>query len=539
MSVTTTIRLTRALTGTLSFGSTHSIRDDIRRLLNFVEGALGGAGDGASAIAITENAVAAAGTITLASATAGQGVRISGLTYIAVSGTPVIANREFKVGVSDTADAVSLVAAINGNATTSRLVTATSALGVVTLTATPGTHGNAITVSAIGAPASATITLNNTVSTKTAAAAGAVRSSNVVTVTSASHGFSADTIVWAISGDAQFSGGWKYITAVTTNTFTYAETGGAATNSTAITYTSSSVAHTALVTTGMVLTSNVVTVITTAAHGYSTGQTVNVVSADSGFTTGLKVITVDDTTTFHYSQSHANIAANTTAPVILGAYVPTVGLTAVTGITWGVDDTTTAAAIATAINANATLASASSPVAHATSALKVVTTYADLVGIFGNTILHSVVGKGATASAARLGSGTQNGTQASGTVTLSSGSGTETLVINGVTAASVTWGTSDTATAAAMAAAAQLSSNALLRGIVDVTSAAGVITVKAVKPGYEGNYIALSSTGTGSTASGTALTSGAAPTIVATSGPRLTGGSADAVVTYSFGTITP
>ncbi len=500
----------------------------LRKLIDHLEGALNGSHTVRS-ITIRDNGVAGVGTFTLASATAGQAVRISGLTYVAVSGTPVVANREFKVGVSDTADAVSLVAAINGNSTTSKLLTATSALGVVTLTANPGVSGSAITVEALGVLASATITLNNTVSTKTAAAAGAVRATNVVTVTSASHGFSANTIVWCISTDDNFAGGWKYLTAVATDTFTYAETGSDIASTIAITYTSSSVAHTALTVTGMVLSSNVVTVITTAAHGYSTGQTVNVISADSGFTTGLKVITVDDATTFHYAQTHADIAANVLPPVIVGAYVPTVGITAVTGITWGVDDATTAAAIATAINANATLSSATAPVAFATSALKVVTTYSYIPSVFGNTLLHSVVGKGATANTARLAGGVMQGTQASGTYTISSGSGTTTMVINGVSD-NVTWASSDTATAAALAAKFQLSTNALIRGVVDVTSSAGVITVKAVKPGYEGNYITLTGTGTGVTVSVAVLAGGAPPTLVVADGRRLAGGSNDTAI---------
>lgn len=532
MSKTTNVSITSTNANDLSFSSGDGAQLSVRNLLNHVEGGLNGSRT-IRTITVRDTAVAGTGTITLASCTAGQAVRISGLTYVAVSGTPVVANREFKVGVSDTADALSLVAAINGNSTTSKLVTASSSLGVVTLTANPGVSGNAVTLEALGVLASATITISNTVTTKTAAAAGVVRSSNVVTVTSASHGFSADTIAYCISTDDNFSSGWKYITAVATNTFTYAETGSDATSTVAITYTRSSVAHTALVTTGMVLSSNVVTVITTQAHGYSTGQTVNVLSADSGFSTGLKVITVDDTTTFHYSQTHADIAANTTAPVIVGAYVPTVGLTAVAGVTWTTTDTATATALAAAINADATLSSATSPVAFATSAAGVVTTYAYPPGPFGNTIEHSVVGKGSTGSATRLGSGTQNGTQASQTYTISSGSGTMTMVVNGVSD-NVTWSSSDTATAAALAAKFQLNSSALLRGVVDVTSSSGVVTVKAVKAGYEGNYMTITGTGTGVTVGGAHLAGGAPPTLVVASGKRLSGGSSDTAITYTL-----
>jgi hypothetical protein len=533
MAKNTNLTIASTNANDLSFSSGDGAQNNVRKVIEHLEGALNGSRT-VRTITIRDTAVAGTGTITLASATAGQAVRISGLTYVAVSGTPVVANREFKVGVSDTADAVSLVAAINGNATTSKLCTATSALGVVTLTANPGVAGNAITLEALGVLASATITISNTVTTKTAAAAGVVRASNVVTVTSASHGFSANTIAYCISTDDNFSTGWKYITAVATDTFTYSETGSDATSSIAITYTRSSVAHTALTSTGMVLSSNVVTVITTAAHGYSTGQTVNVLSADSGFSTGLKSITVDDATTFHYSQTHADIAANVLPPVIVGAYVPTIGVTTLTGITWTTTDTTTATAIAAAINADTTLGSATTPLAFATSAAGVVTTYAYPAGIIGNTIQHAVVGKGSTANTTRLASATQNGTQASGTYAISSGNGTMTMVINGVSD-NVTWASSDTASAAALAAKFQLNSSALIRGVVDVTSATGTITVKAVKPGPEGNLITFTGSGTGSTVSGSGyLASGALPTLIAVSGRRVSGGSSDTAITCTL-----
>lgn len=97
---------------------------------------------------------------------------------------------------------------------------------------------------------------------------------------------------------------------------------------------------------------------------------------------------------------------------------------------------------------------------------------------------------------------------ASGTVTISSGTGSITATINGV-AIAVTWGTSDTATATALAAAINASTNALVKGLVTATSAAGVVTVKAFQPGKLGNAITLAASGTGATASGARLTGGA------------------------------
>lgn len=97
---------------------------------------------------------------------------------------------------------------------------------------------------------------------------------------------------------------------------------------------------------------------------------------------------------------------------------------------------------------------------------------------------------------------------ASGTVTIASGTGSIAAVINGVSTA-VTWATSDTATATALAAAINASTDALVQYHVTATSAAGVVTVTAAKKGISGNCITLAATGTGATASGARLTAGA------------------------------
>jgi len=134
-------------------------------------------------------------------------------------------------------------------------------------------------------------------------------------------------------------------------------------------------------------------------------------------------------------------------------------------------------------------------------------------GALGNTVTLSVTGTGATASAARLASGangTGTGTQASGTVTISSGSGTITITINGVVF-STTWATSDTATAAALVVLIAASTNALVAGVVTSSSSSGVVTVTSVEGGPPGNQITLAASGTGATASGARLTSGAVP----------------------------
>jgi len=105
--------------------------------------------------------------------------------------------------------------------------------------------------------------------------------------------------------------------------------------------------------------------------------------------------------------------------------------------------------------------------------------------------------------------GTSGATAASGTVTLSTASGTVGATINGVAVTTAASG-GDTATAAALAAAINAESNALVANHVTATSAAGVVTITARMPGQYGNAITLAASGTGATASGARLTGGAA-----------------------------
>jgi phage tail sheath gpL-like len=89
--------------------------------------------------------VKATGTVTCASAQALDTVTIDGVVFTAVSGTP--AAGEFDISGTNTAAAASLVAAIASNATLDGRVVASSALGVVTLTAVEGGElGNSISL---------------------------------------------------------------------------------------------------------------------------------------------------------------------------------------------------------------------------------------------------------------------------------------------------------------------------------------------------------------------------------------------------------
>jgi len=78
--------------------------------------------------------------ITLADVTTGDTIVIGGLTFTGHVDTTTVANREFDASGDDTADAVELISCINDATYGVPGVTATSALGVVTLTrATAGT----------------------------------------------------------------------------------------------------------------------------------------------------------------------------------------------------------------------------------------------------------------------------------------------------------------------------------------------------------------------------------------------------------------
>lgn len=105
----------------------------------------------AHTVTIRNSTVAASGTITLASAANNGTVVIGGVTLTGKTSGPT--GNQFLVGVSDTADAAALAALINSSTTAglNGSVTATSALGVVTVTASQaGVIGNAITTTVSG-----------------------------------------------------------------------------------------------------------------------------------------------------------------------------------------------------------------------------------------------------------------------------------------------------------------------------------------------------------------------------------------------------
>lgn len=91
------------------------------------------------------NAVKATGTITLSAHVATDTVTVNGITFTCVASGAT--GNQYNVGGSDTLTAVELVNALNANTTLDGMIVATSASGVVTLTALlPGELGNAVTL---------------------------------------------------------------------------------------------------------------------------------------------------------------------------------------------------------------------------------------------------------------------------------------------------------------------------------------------------------------------------------------------------------
>jgi phage tail sheath gpL-like len=98
--------------------------------------------------AVDDNATAASGTVTLSGAgAANDTILINGVTFTAQASGAT--GNQWNVGANATASAAAIAAAINGSASAlvNQHVTATSALGVVTITAVnKGVFGNAVTI---------------------------------------------------------------------------------------------------------------------------------------------------------------------------------------------------------------------------------------------------------------------------------------------------------------------------------------------------------------------------------------------------------
>lgn len=500
------------------FSSAFGPHNAVQRMQEFLDQCLSG-GRPASSISVLPNASAASQTITLASCPAGQVVEINGVRFTAVNGTAVAAYNEFDMSGNDTADAAALAAAINActDARVSGVLTASSSLGVVTVTAArAGYLGNAIQVRNLGILASAvvtaasvqsgdTITINGTVLTATQHHA-----TETLTLTSCAVG--AKAIINGVSITAVASG------ANGISTFSQAgtDTQDAAALAAAIN------AHPSLA--GLVTASSSAGVVTVRAVSAGTGGN-DITIAASG--TGI---------TFMGSENSAGNLAN-------GAAV------ANNQFDFTGSNTQCAADIVRAIGASTTALVSGAVTAKYTAGAVTITALEPGVPGNANQIATSNGTRLAiTGSVSRLAGGTEasyRGTRATGTITITGAdAGNYTATINGVSTGNVT-GTAadDNATASSLCDAINKLTTALVADCVKATVASNVITITALRGGPVGNTFSLATTGTGAARSGALLTGGAVPTTVVLGGSslgantvssQLSGGSSDTPISTSF-----
>lgn len=329
-----------------------------RALINMLEGFTSGAKKGANfeIYANDSTPVAASGTITLASATAGMVVEINGVPFVAVSGTPTSGNNEFDISGTDTAAATSLAASINASTSTGiqYIVTASSALGVVTVTATQeGAQSNAVTIRTGGIRANGTVTYSSSSGAQTITINGVTAYSG----TGASDSANAAAAVAAINAHATALVS-SHVRALQRSgvVYIYSLFDGAPGN--AVTLAASGTGATASV-------SRLAGGTEASSQGARAAQTIVISGADGGNYTA----TINGTST-------GNVAGTNG------------------------DDTATAASIAAAINGITTAIVAEQVFATASSGTVTVTALRG--GPAGNAITLAATGTGATATGARL-----------------------------------------------------------------------------------------------------------------------------------------
>lgn len=116
--------------------------------VDYVAGLTGGCRMGAD-LAFKVGAVQAAGTLTVATGGSANNETCTILNVTVTGKTASTANNEFTISATAATQATNMAAAINASTTLAGKVTATAALGVVTITAVvPGLLGNGLQLSA-------------------------------------------------------------------------------------------------------------------------------------------------------------------------------------------------------------------------------------------------------------------------------------------------------------------------------------------------------------------------------------------------------
>ncbi len=480
-------------------------RTSLIRFKRFIKAAVAGA-LGTTTFKVRNTLVPASGTVTLATCLAGTQVEVNGVTFLAVSGTPVVANNEFDISGADAADATSLALAVT-NCTDARIAnvltaTSTGLTGVVTVTANgAGYQGNGVTIKTLGVVASGTVTVASIAANDTVTLNGTVLTSKqqraTGTVTAAS----------AVAADT-----------VTINGVVMTAVAGAATLGT----------KTFSIDTGDTET------------GTSLKAQINAYAEFSGIVTATSsagVVTIRAVTAGVAGNSIA-LATNNNTRLAKSGTALSGGIAVANNEFEAIGtDTQIATDLVRCIGASSTaLVNAHTT---ASSAAGVVTIRAAYSGTQGNAITLASSDGGRLALAVtngRLAGGTNassDGAAATGTLTLTSWLNTQTVAVNGVTITAntntqannqVDISGDDTADAAKLALAINNSTSAALADVI-ATSAVNVVTVTARKGGLSGNAITLSSGQASVVANVARLAGGAVPTTVVTSAARLTSGS--------------
>ncbi len=475
--------------------------ETVQRFQEFLDECLAGARP-RSSVSVLPNGAQGTATITLASCPAGQVIEVNGVNFTAIATAGTVAHNTFDQSGDDTADAVALAAAINActDLRISGVVTATSALGVVTLTVSrPGYLGNALRVRNRGILASAVVT------------AAAVQAADTITINGTaltatqSHATGTLTLATcAVGATATINGVLFTAVASGQDGLTTFSQGGTDTED-AVTLVTAINANPSL--SGVVTATSAAGVVTVRAVDAGTGgNAITLVVTGSGL-----------------SRSAATLANG--AAIANNQFC-------FTG-----SDTQVGTDIVRAVGASSTALISSHVTARNTAG--VVTLTAVHPGLTGNmnTIATSNGTRLAiTGSVARLAGATlaaYEGTAASGTVTIASGSGNYTVTVNGQATGNVAWNTTDDQTATDVAAAINALTQTTLVAHVTASAAANVVTVTALHGGIQGNHITLSATGTGATASGARLTGGVVPTVVVWA-DAVTGGSSDTPISTTF-----
>lgn len=122
-------------------------QDNLVRLINLLSGFACGAFDRGAVFVqgSTSDPVAAAATVTITHANVTNADTVTIANTVITAATSGNGTTSWTIGADATADAVAMAACINANTTLNKQLVATSALGVVTLTALPkGVIGNGL-----------------------------------------------------------------------------------------------------------------------------------------------------------------------------------------------------------------------------------------------------------------------------------------------------------------------------------------------------------------------------------------------------------